>query len=99
MGKTIGWTLKHDIHIAAGPVQVATGVESGMRTIFEDEQCEAVTLVDASNAFNALNPNVAFHNVQYTCPYFATLLISTYRKASRLILQNETEILSQEETT
>ena len=74
MGKTIGWTLKHDIQIAAGPLQVATGVESrteaaihAMRTIFEDEQCEAVILVDASNAFNALNRNVALHNVQYKC--------------------------------
>ena len=41
MGKTIGWTLKHDIQIAAGPLQVATGLESGaeavihaMKTIF-----------------------------------------------------------------
>ena len=90
MGKTIGWTLKHDIQIAAGPLQVTTGVKSGaeaaihaMRTIFEDEQCEAVILVDASNAFNALNRNVALNNVQYTCPHFATILINTYRKASR----------------
>ena len=70
-----------------------------MRTIFEDEQCEVVILVDASNAFNALNRNVALHNVQYMCPHFATILINTYRKASRLILRNETEILSQEGTT
>ena len=70
-----------------------------MRTIFEDEQCEAVILVDASNAFIALNRNFALHNVQYTCPHFATILINTYRKASRLTLRNETEILSQKGTT
>ena len=106
MGRTIGWTLKHDIQIAAGPLQVATGVESvteaaihAMRTIFEDEQYEAVILVAASNAFNASNRNVALHNVPYTCQHFATILINTYRKASRHILQNETEILSQEGTT
>ena len=29
MSKTIRWTLRHDIQIAAGPLQVATGVESG----------------------------------------------------------------------
>ena len=105
MGKTIGWALKHDIQIAAGPLQVATVVESGaepaihvMRTVFEDEQCESVILVDASNAFSALNCNVALHNVQYTCPHFATILINTYRRAWRLILRNETEILSQEGT-
>ena len=84
MGKIIRLSLKNDIQIAAGPLQVATGVESGaeaaiyaMRTIFEDEQYEAVILVDASNTFNALNRNVALHNVQYTCPHFATILINT----------------------
>ena len=106
MGKAINWTLKEDIQSAAGPLQVATGVESGaeaaihaMREIFEANDCEAVILIDASNAFNALNRNVALHNIQYTCPHFATILINTYRNSSRMIIRGGKEIRSQEGTT
>ena len=34
-----------------------------VRLMFEDENCQAVLLVDASNAFNALNRKAALHNV------------------------------------
>ena len=106
IGKAIGWTLKTDVQIAAGPLQVATGVEGGaeaaihaMREVFENNDCEAVILVDASNAFNSMNRMAALHNVQYTCPYFATIVINCYRHASRLIVSNGKEMLSQEATT
>ena len=93
--------MKNDIQEAAGPLQVATGLESGgeaaihaMKEIFEDENYEAVLLVDANNAFNSLNRQVALHNIQYICPQFATILINTYCNLSRLIINNEKEILS-----
>ena len=35
----------------------------------------AVLLVDASNAFNSLNRQVALHNMQSLCPPLATVLI------------------------
>jgi len=106
IGKAIRWTLKQDIQQAAGPLQVATGLESGeeaaihaMREIFEDDDCEAVILVDASNAFNALNRQTTLHNIQYICPAFAIILINTYRQPSRLIISNGKELLSREGTT
>ena len=106
IGKAIGWVLKDEIQEVAGPLQVATGLESGaeaaihaMRNIFENEDCEAVILVDASNAFNSLNRQVALHNIQYICPQFATILINTYRNPARLIISAGKEILSQEGTT
>ena len=62
--------MKKDIQEAAGPLQMATGLESGaeaaiysMKEIFNDKQTDAVTLVDASNAFNSLNQNAASHNI------------------------------------
>ena len=106
IGKAIGWVLKDEIQDAAGPLQVATGLESGaeaaihaMRKCFESEDCEAVILIDASNAFNSLNRQVALHNIQYICPQFATILINTYRYPARLIINEGKEILSQEGTT
>ena len=104
--KVIGATLKDDIQEAAGPLQVATGLKGGseaaihaMRDIFEQDACDAVILVDASNAFNRLNRRVALHNIQITCPEFATILINTYRQPSRLFVTGGKEIASREGTT
>ena len=106
IGKAVGWTIRPDLMKSAGPLQAAGGAKGGaeaaihaMRTIFEDESTDAVILVDASNAFNSLNRQVALHNVQRTCPPFATILINTYRKCSRLAVSGGAEILSQEGST
>ena len=71
----------------------------GMKNIFEAETTEAVILVDAENAFNKLNRKVVLHNIQYLCPNFATVLINTYRRPSRLFLVGGGEISSTEGTT
>ena len=105
-GKAIRWVLKLDIQEAAGPLQTATGLQGGaeaaihaMRSIFDDEKTEAGVLVDASNAFNSLNRQVALHNVQLLCPQFATILINTYREPSKMYVLGQDIILSTEDTT
>ena len=77
IGKCVGWVLKKDIQEAAGPLQTATGLQGGaeaaihsMKLIFENEDTEAVILVDASNAFNSLNRQAALHNIRIVCPQF-----------------------------
>ena len=55
-------------------------------------------LVDAVNAFNNLNRQVALHNIRYICPAVATLLINCYRSHSSLFVGG-TEMLFQEGTT
>ena len=69
IGERIAWTLKDDIQEAVGSLQTATGLKNGaeaaicsMQEIFANEQNDAVILVDAKNAFNSLNRNVALHN-------------------------------------
>ena len=106
IGKVVGWVLKSDLMEATGPLQAACGLQGGaeaaihsMRTIFESDDTEAVILVDATNAFNTLNRQVALHNVRITCPPFATILINTYRQGSRLSVANCDEITSLEGTT
>ena len=103
IGKTIGWVLNQDIQEAASPLQASTGLKGGaeaaihvMRDIFNEESTDGVILVDASNAFNTLNRQVALHNIQYICPPFATVLINTYRMSSRLFVTGGREIASQE---
>ena len=91
IGKCVGWVLKKDIQEDAGPLQTATGLQEGaeaathsMKLIFENEDTEAVILVDASNAFNSLNRQAALHNIRIICPQFSTILINTYRKPIRM---------------
>ena len=64
--RIIGWVVKKDIEEASGPLQIAAGLQSGaeaamhsMKEIFDDEQTDAVILVDASNAFNSWDRNAA----------------------------------------
>ena len=44
--------------------------------MFEEEDCEAVLLVDATNAFNSLNRATSLLNVQHICPEFAVFIIT-----------------------
>ena len=75
IGKAIGAELKDYIQEATGPLQMSTGLKGGseaaihaMRNIFDSDGCDGVILVDASNAFNRLNRQVALHNIQITAP-------------------------------
>ena len=58
----------------------------GMRELFEEEEAEAVLLIDASNAFNSMNRMVGLHNIRIQCPYLSKYLINTYRQQSRLFI-------------
>ena len=70
-----------------------------MRSIFDADDTDAVILVDASNAFNRLNKQIALHNIQYSCHPMSQALINTYRAPSRLFIIGGGEIKSLEGTT
>ena len=87
-------------------MQVCSGLKGGaeagnhsMKELFGMDENEAVVLVDGSNAFNCLNRKVALHNIQYTCPPLAIILISTHRQTARVFISDGAELLSQEGTT
>ena len=106
VGKTISHHCQKEIKEAAGPLQTCAGHGAGaeaeihaMREIFQQEDTDAVLLIDARNAFNCLNRSVALHNIQITCPILAMYLINTYRKPAKLIIYGGETILSREGTT
>ena len=79
---------------ATGVLQLCAGQEAGcevavhaLREVFNSSDCEAVLLVDASNAFNSLNRQVALRNVRHLCPPLATILINTYRSDVNLFIE------------
>ena len=95
----------NDVQRIAGSLQLCAGQEAAceagvhaMRSVFEDEGTEAILLVDASNAFNTLNRQVALRNVLNLCPILAPILVNTYRSHSKLFIGGE-HILSREGTT
>ena len=67
--------------------------------IWDEENTEGILLIDASNAFNALNRRVALHNILVVCPRPAMAIINTYRNPSRLFIVGGGELQSQEGTT
>ncbi|EDO48836.1 predicted protein [Nematostella vectensis] len=71
VGKCVMNVAKGDVVDASGSLQLCAGQNSGseaaihgMRTIFEADDTDAVILIDASNAFNALNRATALHNIR-----------------------------------
>ena len=72
-----------------------------MRNIFDADETDAVLLVDASNAFNALNRAAALHNTRVLCPISTTVTyaINTYRRPARLFIIGGQELKSAEGTT
>ena len=98
--------IKGDIQDAAGTLQLCAGQISGseaavhaVRSAFEDDDTEAVLLVDATNAFNSLNRKIALHNIRSLCPALSTILINTYRSDSDLFVDGRDVIHSSEGTT
>ena len=67
------------------PIGIGRGQKSGCEIaihsvgeLFQQEETEAVLLVDASNAFNSLNRKTALHNISHICPSLVTILRNTY---------------------
>ena len=105
ISKAVLLITRADLQEAVGPLQLCAGQTAGteaailaLRASFQQEETEAVLLVDATNAFNALNCESALHNIRYLCPALATILINIYRDSSDLYVDGHT-LLSEEGTT
>ena len=103
IGKCVLKITGDDVQQAAGALQTCAGVESGieasihaMADTFQSDDCEAVILVDAENAFNRVNRKVALHNIQLLCPAVYTYLNNCYKEPARLHLGDRTIIYSKE---
>ena len=106
IGKAILSVIKPEILSSAGNLQLCAGQAGGceaavhaMSDIFEEEETDALLLVDADNAFNSLNRRVLLHIIQYLCPPIAIYIRNCYSVQSRLFVLGGTEISSSEGTT
>ena len=66
--------------------------------MFDSLECEAIILVDASNAFNSLNIKLALLNIHQLCPSIAIIQTNCYRSEIPLFIDGDI-ILSSKGTT
>ena len=73
--KAILTVISGDIQQTIGTLQLCAGQAAGieaaihaMRHIYEDNNTEALPLVNAENVFNVLNRKAALHNISILCP-------------------------------
>ena len=84
--------------VPPGQIGGAETAIPAVRELFESDDTEVVLLIDAHNAFNSLNRQVALRNIPSLCPSLAPILINSYRDPANLYIDNNT-ILSQVGTT
>ena len=103
VGKSVAKVTGNDVQTAGGLLQTCTGLEAGieaaihaMARTWQDENCEAVLLIDAENAFNSLNRAAALHNTKRKCPPLYQYLENSYQQPAKLHLGDGTFILSKE---
>ena len=92
-GKVILSVLKNDVIDCTGSLQECAGQEAGieaaahaLNSLYNDENNDAVLLLDASNALNSLNREVFLHSISYICP-----AISVFVKTVTTLLQGYLE--------
>ena len=105
-GKVIMDIAKKDVQQAAGSLQVCAGQDAGaeaaihaMYDLFQQDETEAVLLVDTENAFNSINRKSMLHNISITCPILSTFVSNCYLVPARLFILGNKEIKSKEGTT
>ena len=102
VGKAVVHTLKENIIRSVGNLQVCAGQVSGCEAAIHamsQEESETVLLIDASNAFNAVNRKLFFHNVGVIYPEIAVFVRNCYSLLSRLFIIGRSELKSCEGTT
>ena len=97
---------KKDLKDAAGSLQVCVGQEARSEStihtiydVYQQDETEAVLLVDIDNAFNSINRKAMLHKISITLPLITTFIACCYMEPARLFFVGNHEITSREDTT
>lgn len=98
IGKAVMEVVKDDIRKVVGNLQVCAGQQAGceaaihaVRRMFQDQECQAVLMVDASNAFNNINREATLHNIKMKCPIFAMYVENMYKEPAKLFISSRAD--------
>ena len=97
------YIAKKDVKNAAGSLQVSADQEAGsevaihaMYDVYQQDETEAILLVDTDNVFNSINRKAMLH---ITCPLLTTFIANCYMEPARLFVIWNHGIKSREGTT
>ena len=106
IGKVFMSAVKDDVQEVCGSMQVCVGQAGGceaaihaMRQVFQDEETDALLLVDASNAFNSINRITMLENIKRLCPMAYVYAYNCYSVHARLFILGDMEMYSEDGTT
>ena len=97
--------VKEDVQEVAGSIQVCAGQPGGceaaihaMKERFDEEDTDAVLLMDAANTFNSMNRITMLENIRRICPIVYIYAYNCYSVHARLFIAGGKEIRSKEGT-
>ena len=100
-GKVVMYIANKDVKDTAGSLQVCAGQKAGSEAaiqaiydVYQQDENDAVLLVDADNAFNSINRKAMLHNIALTCPLITTFIANCYMEPARLFVVGNHEIKS-----
>ena len=106
MGKVFMRTVRDEVQAVGGSLQVCVGQPGGceaavhaMKECFDEEDSDAVLLIDARNAFNSLNRATMLENIRRICPILYVFAYNCYAVHAKLFVVGGITMFSQEGTT
>ena len=84
--------------LCAGQKSSCEAIVHCVRELYDSEDVEGVLCVNATNAFNSLNRELALCSILHLCPSFGRLMTNTYRFDCSLFIDGDC-IFSREGTT
>ena len=74
------------LHLSAGQIPGMKAAVHSVHYSFQQDDTEAVLLVDASITLNSFNQKVAIENISRLCPSLSTIRINSYRYSPELFV-------------
>ena len=80
--------------VCAGQEAGSEAVLHAIYDVYQQDETEAVLLVDLDNTFNSINRKAMFHIISITCPLITTFIANCYMEPARLFFVGNHEIKS-----
>ena len=105
IGRSITECIKTDLKLLGSNYQLCLGQKCGieyaihaLRDAYQKDENQGILLIDAENAFNSLNRELALKNVANLCPSLLNAITNSYSAPSKLYV-NKKVLWSREGTT
>ena len=96
IGRSITECIKTDLKLLGSNYQLCLGQKCGieyaihaLRDAYQKDENQGILLIDAENAFNSLNRELALKNVANLCPSLLNAIRNSYSAKSKLYVNKK----------